>query len=284
MSVLSFTGRVITGESLCLCVSIFLPLKRRRGPPEDPSLKALQPQRASRQHEMPILRVTLSLYPFWSPVLFLRPRRCQWAKPIFYCFLSSTGCHIFYTWCALPWSGFPPVSVILLVCVRGTAEPSLQSTPHLSVALQYPVLCQSSISHWDSPAKGGLLEEHCWANGMTALVIWKLPALYASHYWQWYSRRIYDSSQALVNFSLLFRCQLYTNEVIEHALYAVASTLLTQRSRTGASLWWHCYRTNHTRMTNTRNFECFFFSHHGPPPGHFSNRYLQIQNFFKTRI
>lgn len=132
--------------------------------------------------------------------------------------------------------------------------PSFCSTAAPSTLVNPP------ISHWDSPAKGGLLEERCWANGMTALVMWKLPALYASRYWQWCSRRMYDSSQTLVNFSPLFRCQLYTNEVIEHALYAVASTLLTQRSRTGASLWWHCYRTNHTRMTNTRNFECFFFS------------------------
>lgn len=41
MLVLSFISRVVTGESLCLCVPISLPLKEGHGHPKDSSLKAL---------------------------------------------------------------------------------------------------------------------------------------------------------------------------------------------------------------------------------------------------
>lgn len=129
--------------------------------------------------------------------------------------------------------GFPPGSVLRLVCVKEMAVPSY-SLSHPPTAICLPLWhlstqcsASSSVSHWYSLTKEGELKECCWANGMTGLVIWKLPALCVFHYWQWCSRRIYGSSKTLVNFSLLFRCHLYTNEVIERALYAVAGTLLT---------------------------------------------------------
>lgn len=96
---------------------------------------------------------------------------------------------------------------------------------HLSSALLiFP--CTDSITNSHSLTQRGLLKECCWGNGMMVLVIWKLPAVCVFHYWQWCSRRIYGSGQDLVNFFLLIRCHLCTNEAIKSALYAVVSTFV----------------------------------------------------------
>lgn len=117
--------------------------------------------------------------------------------------------------------GFSPVPVLLLLSHPHRHLPVSQQ----DCSTQRSV--SSSASHWYSLTKGGLLKERCWANGMIVLVIWKLPALCVCRYWQWCSRRIYGSSKTLVNFSLLVRCHLCTNGVIECALCAVPDTLLT---------------------------------------------------------
>lgn len=189
---------------------------------------------------------------------FLCYWQCQWASRCFTasCLLRDGTYFITDALCRV---GFSPVPVLRLVChltvfwVTPTAicpSPCKAAAPSASV--------NSSAPHWYSLAKGGLLKERCWANGMIVLVIWKLPALCVCRYWQWCSRRIYGSSKTLVNFSLLVRCHLCTNEVIECALYAAAGTVLTSRSCTGTSLCDAATEQSTGVGQTLGNFKCFF--------------------------
>lgn len=150
--------------------------------------------------------------------------------------------------------------------------------------------CTDSITHSYSFTKRSLLEECCWANGMTVLVIWKLPAVCAFYYWQWCSRRIYGSGKSLVNLFLFFRCHLCANEAIEGALYAVAYTFVGSGVLNGhllvVMLYW-CYRiqwccTDVTESTTAESqpCACVLFPHHGSRLSHLKkclNSTSQIQ-------
>lgn len=164
--------------------------------------------------------------PFGFLVLFML-LAVSVSKPVLYCFLSSAGWHVFHNRCTLPCRLFSCscASACLPSHSFWVTPTAICPSPYKAAAPSASV--HSSASHWYSFAKGGLLKERCWANGMIVLVIWKLPALCVCRYWQWCSRRIYGSSKTLVNFPLLVRCHLCTNEVIERALYAAAGTVLT---------------------------------------------------------
>lgn len=118
MLVLSFISHVVTGESLCLCVPISLPLKEGYGCPEDSSLKALRHQKASRPYEMPTPSQERWLFICLDSWCFLCYWHCQWASKCFTASCLPRDGTYFMT-DALCRVGFSPVSVLRLVCHLG---------------------------------------------------------------------------------------------------------------------------------------------------------------------
>lgn len=171
----------------------------------------------------------------WCLVLLSCSWHHQWAKQMldrFLCLSNNTYFIAMYSALKLfsPLSALWPVWRRWLCCHTGLESVSTPACPFIcSNARPSPLLilpCMDSITHSYSLTERGLLTECCWANGMTVLVIWKLPAVCVFHYWQWCFRRIYGSGKSLVNLFLLFRCHLCANEAIESALYAVAYTFV----------------------------------------------------------
>ena len=197
-------------------------------------------------------------YPTWN------------AHPLVICeFLSMCA-----SWCCFHVPGIysaakllSSLSLCLLVCFKKVAVrlkvlesisapicPSLCSKVRPRAPSILP--CTDYIIHSYAHSKRGLLKDCCWANCMTVWVIWKLPTVRVVHYWQWCSRRLYDSGKSLVNLFLLFRCYLCADEATESAFVCSGLYLCWLRGLEGAPLG------GDTDVTKSRAAEAQLFAEH----------------------
>lgn len=97
MLVLSFTNRVIPGESLCLCVSTFLPFRPGHGHPGDSPLKALSQRKRAGSMRGPLSRSDAGFLSASIPGAVFMLLALSVGKQMLYCFLSASGRrHIVY--------------------------------------------------------------------------------------------------------------------------------------------------------------------------------------------